>query len=26
LEDGFGITAHPAGSDDPTPPINEIWN
>jgi hypothetical protein len=26
LEDGFGISTHPAGSGDPTPPINEIWN
>jgi len=26
LEDGFGITTHPAGAGDPTPPINEIWN
>ena len=26
LEDGFGISTHPAGSGDPTPPISEIWN
>lgn len=26
LEDGFGISVHPAGSGNPTSPINEIWN
>ena len=26
LEDGFGITTHPAGAGNPTSPINEIWN
>jgi hypothetical protein len=26
LEDGFGITEHPAGAGNPTSPINEIWN
>ena len=26
LEDGFGITVHPAGAGNPTSPINEIWN
>lgn len=26
LEDGFGITVHPAGAGNPTSAINEIWN
>ena len=25
LEDGYGITTHPAGAGNPTSPINEIW-
>jgi hypothetical protein len=25
LEDGYGVTTHPAGAANPTSPINEIW-